>query len=117
MSDPQAATPGDVIESASGTMDLIARAAQDGAADAAEAARKTWEVAGRSVNKFIYTTCYTISYGVVFPSVLLARSIPVDNAAVRGMIDGAHAAKKKLDELGYPALPAADAAKKALSSD
>jgi hypothetical protein len=40
----------------------------------------------------LYQSCYSISYGVVFPSVLLARSIPKDNAAVNGLIDGAHAA-------------------------
>jgi hypothetical protein len=48
---------------------------------------------------------------VVFPAVFLAHVIPRDNAAVRGLIDGAQAAILKVDELRGPALapPAAPA--------
>jgi uncharacterized membrane protein YbaN (DUF454 family) len=35
---------------------------------------------------------------VVFPSTLLARSIPKDNGAVRGLIDGAAAAVRKVED-------------------
>ena len=77
-------------------MDLAVQAVQRGIRDAgAEAAARTWMAAGRFVSRFVYTTCYTISYGVVFPSVLLARSIPGDNAAARGLIDGADARGKR----------------------
>ncbi len=41
---------------------------------------------------------------MVFPAVLLARCIPVNNPAVRGLIDGAHAARQKADEIYQPAL-------------
>ncbi len=101
MSHSQAISSDDPIESATGTLDLAVHAAQQGAADAREAAARTWTKAERFLCRFVYTTCYTTSYGFVFPAVLLARVIPLNNAAVRGLIDGAHAAQKKADEL-YP---------------
>ena len=75
------------------------KAAKAGAADAREAADKAWTATNLFVCRFVYTTCYTISYGVVFPSVILSRSIPKDNAAVRGLIEGAAAAVRKVEEL------------------
>ena len=60
-------------------------------------ANRTWEASGRFASRFIYTTCYTVSYGVVFPSVLLARAVPRNNIAVRGLVNGAQAAIQKVD--------------------
>lgn len=92
---------------ATGTMDLAVIAAQQGAADAREAADKVMASAGLFMARFVYTTCYTLSYGVVFPSLLLARSIPRDNAAVRGLVDGAGAAEAKVSSMfGDAILPA-----------
>ena len=51
------------------------------------------------LNRFAYTTCYTVSYGVVFHSALLAWAIRRDNAAVRGLIGGAEAAQRRVHEL------------------
>ncbi len=104
MSDSQSNPSQDVIETATGTLNVVRTAAQRGAADATEAANQAWTATGRIVGRFVYNTCYTISYGVVFPSVLLARSIPVNNEVVRGLIDGAQAARHKVDELYRPAL-------------
>ena len=104
MHDPQAIPGQDPIESTTGKLELAVQAAQQGATDARAAAARTWTAAGHFLGRFVYSTCYTISYGVVFPSVLLAQSIPVNNAAVRGLIDGAHAARQKVDELYHPAL-------------
>ena len=103
MSDPQAISS-QVIESATGTLDLAVQAAQRGAADAREAAARTWTAAGQFVNRLVYCTCYSTSYGMVFPAVLLARCIPVNNPAVRGLIDGADAARLKVDEIYQPSL-------------
>jgi hypothetical protein len=103
MSNPHAISSQDLIESTTGTLDLAVQAAQRGAADAREAAARTWTAAGRFVNRLVYSTCYSTSYGMVFPAVLLARCIPVNNDAVRGLIDGAHAARQKVDELYQPA--------------
>jgi hypothetical protein len=86
-----------------GALNLVTRAVQDGASDAREAAVRTWAATSRFSKRFVYTTCYTISYGVVFPSMLLANSIPRNNAAVRGLIDGAQAAGQKVDHVLNPA--------------
>jgi hypothetical protein len=82
-----------------GRMGVVSRAMRDGAADAREAAARTWDTTSLFMRRFVYTTCYTCSYGVVFPSMLIARAIPKDNAAVRGLIEGAQAAKAKVNEL------------------
>jgi hypothetical protein len=74
------------------SLELVSKAARDGAADAREAASRTLEALGPFVRRLVYRTCYTISYGVVYPTTLLAHAIPHDNAAVRGLIEGARAA-------------------------
>lgn len=74
-------------------------AAREGAVDAREAADRFFDGATLFASRFAYTTCYTLSYGVVFPATLLARSIPKNNAVVRGMIEGAHAAQAKVEEI------------------
>jgi hypothetical protein len=111
MSDTQPVAKRSAVPSQSGTLELVTRAARDGAADAREAAIRTWAATSRFVSRFVYTTCYTVSYGVVFPTVLLAQAIPRNNAAVRGLVDGAHAAILKVDQLHGTALepPAATA--------
>jgi hypothetical protein len=82
-----------------GALGLIAQGARSGAADARAAAERAWNNSGQFARRFVYTTSYTISYGVVFSTTLLARSIPQDNAAVRGLIDGARAAREKVDDM------------------
>jgi hypothetical protein len=104
MSKAQKLPRSEPVESAAGALDGVTQAARRGAADASEAATRARKVIGRFLNRFVYTTCYTISYGVVFPSLLLARAIPRDNAAVRGLIEGADAARRKVDEIYQPAL-------------
>ena len=54
------------------------------AADAREAATRTWAATSLFASRFIYTTCYTVSYGVVFPVMLLARAIPQNNTCRPG---------------------------------
>jgi hypothetical protein len=51
------------------------------------------------VSRLVYTSSYAISYGVVFPSVLLARSIPKNNPIVHGLVDGAHGAVDMVDKV------------------
>ena len=86
------------------------------ATDARLAAARTWTATGLFVSRFVYNTCYIISYGVVFPSVLLARAVPVNNVAVLGLIEGAQAARNKVDELYHPALaPSTDSPLPALA--
>ena len=74
-------------------------AARQGASDAREAADRFAASAGLFASRFVYTTCYTLSYSVVFPTMIVARSIPRGNAAVRGVIEGASAAARQADAL------------------
>jgi len=84
---------------------LAMEAARQGAADARASAERFTESAGRFAARFLYTTCYTLSYGVVFPSMVVARAIPRDNAAVRGLIAGAGAATRKADAIVHGDAP------------
>src|SRR5262249_13749715 len=104
MSDAPNGPNSDSTASSTSALGLVSRAVQDGAADARKAADRTWAATSLFVSRFVYTTCYTVSYGVVFPTVLLAHSVPRNNAAVRGLIDGAQAAILKVDELRGQAL-------------
>ena len=99
MSKTRVVTIQDPSGSAAGALDLVSKAARDGAADAREAAIRTWDATSRFASRFVYTTCYTVSYGVVFPAVFLAHSIPRNNAVVRGLVDGAQDAIQKVDQL------------------
>ncbi len=98
MSESNALHAESVLEPAS-TIDTISRAARDGAADAREMANRVWASSALFLCRFVYTTSYTLSYGVVFPATLIAKSVPKDNAAVRGLIDGARAASEKVHEM------------------
>ena len=73
--------------------------AEEGTADGKEVVPRSWASTSRFVSRFVYTTCYTISYGVVFSTTLLAQAIPTNNAIVRGLIDGARAAVHEVDQL------------------
>jgi hypothetical protein len=104
MSDISSESNQEPINSAAGALELARRAVHDGATDARDAAAKAWVAGSRFASRFVYTTCYTVSYGVVFPTTLLARAIPRDNAAVQGLIDGAHAARERAGQVHLPSL-------------
>ncbi len=99
MSHPQAISSHDPSEATTRTVKLAMQAARRGVADAREAAARTWPATGRFVSRLVYTSCYATAYGVVFPTVLLARSLPAKSAAAQGLIDGTAAAHKKVEEL------------------
>jgi hypothetical protein len=90
---------GSSIDSVSGTMDVIARAARDGAADARVAASKALSNTSLFLSRLVYTTTYTLSYGVVFPVTVVALAVPRNNAVVRGLIDGATAARNRAEAI------------------
>ncbi len=101
----------DPLRTVADALDTAVKAAKDGAADAKATAGKMLPAAGRFLSRFVYTTSYTFSYGVVFPAVLIAKSIPANNAIVHGFVDGAHAAsdtvvQMKTRRLEPPAAPA-----------
>ncbi|MDR3638822.1 MAG: hypothetical protein P4L84_33755 [Isosphaeraceae bacterium] len=84
----------------------------DIAADGADASAPGILAVGSFLSRILYTASYSASYGVVFPVMLLAHSVPTDNALVRGMIDGGRAARQAVAALyddSYPAESAATA--------
>jgi hypothetical protein len=102
MSDTKCGLSGEPMRESAGAMTLVTRAAKAGATDARETATKVWNGTSRFVSRFVYTTSYTLSYGVVFPAMLVARAIPKDNVIMRGIVEGAHAATEKVEELQTP---------------
>ena len=99
MSEAESVGTHDPLKTVADALEAAVQAAKDGAESAREAATNMLPEAGSVWSQIAYKTCYAISYGVVFPSVLLANSIPKDNALVHGLIDGAHAAKDMVSEM------------------
>jgi hypothetical protein len=100
------ASPKDPLKTVADALDSAVKAAKDGAADAKTAAGKALPAAGRFLSRFVYTTSYTFSYGVVFPAVLIAKSMPANNAIVHGFVDGARAASEMVDQVKHRQLKA-----------
>ena len=99
MSEAEVTGTHDPMKTIADALESAVQAAKDGATNAREAAEDFLPESGSVLSKIAYNTCYAISYGLVFPSVLLAHSIPHDNALVHGLIDGAHAAKDMAAEM------------------
>ena len=91
----------DPLKTVADALDTAVKAAKDGAADAKATAGKMLPAAGRFLSRFVYTTSYTFSYGVVFPAVLIAKSIPANNAIVHGLVEGAQAANDKVVQMKH----------------
>ena len=104
--DPSAADP---LSAVADAMQQAASSVQAGATAARDAAEKALPSIGMFANRFLYTSCYAVSYGVVFPMALVALSVPQNNPLVHGMIDGSRAARNKVDEiLGGGSQPTVD---------
>jgi hypothetical protein len=99
MSEAEVAETHDPLKTVADALEAAVQAAKDGAEHAREAATNMLPEAGSFWSRIAYKTSYAISYGLVFPSVFVAQSIPQNNALVHGFIDGAHAAKDMASEL------------------
>ena len=69
---------------------------------------------GQFLSRFIYTTSYAFSYRLMFPVVLIVKSMPADNVVTHGFINGAQAANEKVVQmkirhLKSPAAPGSNA--------
>lgn len=89
-------TPADSSDPMQETGDTAGTALQSMSRDGSEAISGV----GNFVGRLVYTTSYTVSYGVVFPTMLIVRAVPKDNALVHGLIDGALAARDQLSGWG-----------------
>ncbi len=69
-------------------------------------------VAGEYVSHFVYSSFYYLSYGVVFPTLLVTYFIPGCSPIANGLVDGATAANDVILEMKEKA-----AARKAAQSE
>jgi len=88
----------DPLKTIAGALDKAVKAAKDGTAGAKAAAEKAFPAPGGFLSRFVYTTSYMFSYGVVFPAVLIAKSIPENNPVVNGFVDGGRAARDRVEQ-------------------
>jgi hypothetical protein len=82
----------DPLKTVADAMDDAVKAIKDGAGEVAASVNDAIPAARGLFARLAYTTTYSISYGLVFPAVLVVRAIPKENALVHGLIDGARAA-------------------------
>jgi hypothetical protein len=87
----------DPLHPAADAMALALQAARDGASDARERVSEVMPAVGGFLSRLTYTTCYAVSFGVVFPVLLAARAVPKNNSLVHGLLDGARAAREALE--------------------
>ncbi len=80
-------------------MTLASKGIRSGAADAQRSAQLVAETTARAVSKTIYTTCYCMSYGIMFPTFLVLSFVPKDNVICHGLVDGAQAAADSVHKL------------------
>jgi hypothetical protein len=97
--DSVAAAGSDPLTAVADAMDAAVEAARDGADRARATVADLVPAAGQFLSRVLYKTSYTVSFGVVFPAVMIAKAIPKGNAAVHGLIDGALAARDAVQDL------------------
>ncbi|HKM56064.1 MAG: hypothetical protein WA746_18075 [Isosphaeraceae bacterium] len=93
------ASPGDQLRIVADALETAVQTATNGAMNAKATVAGALPAASRFLSRFVYTTTYTVSYGIVFPTVLIAKCIPTNNAVGHGFIDGAWAASERADQL------------------
>jgi hypothetical protein len=99
MSESVASTSSDPLRIVADALDTAVKATKEGVEKARASASDALPAAGQFLSQAAYKTCYGISFGVVFPTMLIVRAIPKENAAVHGFIDGAHAAMDSVREM------------------
>ncbi len=87
------------LQAVADATDAAVKAAKEGTEEARATIAEALPTASHFLSRAVYKTCYSISYGVVFSSVFVARSIPKNNAMVHGFVDGAHAAVDMVSEM------------------
>jgi uncharacterized MAPEG superfamily protein len=102
----------DPLKSVATAMANAAEAVRDGASDAAAKVQTALPATGKFVSRFVYSTCYFASYGVVFPTLFVANVVPGLGTIADGLTDGAAAASDVVHEM-----KSKRAAKKAAAQD
>jgi hypothetical protein len=99
MSDSESTIHPDPLKSVADAMEAAVLAAKDGASQARESVANAFPEAGNMLARLAYNTSYAISYGLVFPAVFVAKSVPQNNALIHGLADGARAAIDTVSEM------------------
>ena len=98
MSEAMAVTVNETTaETATNFLATTKSAFESGIADARASVEETWPKITDAVGKGMYNSAYGLAFGVTFPILLLAKSIPQNNCIVWGFVDGARAASKYCD--------------------
>ena len=82
------------VDASASIFDSIKQGASEIQLSAAEALPAT----SRFLGRIVYNTSYAVSFGVTFPVMMIVRVVPKDNALVHGLVDGALAARDRVDE-------------------
>lgn len=69
----------------------------DNTAETAEAAEAVGKQGANVVTRSLYTASYCVSYGLVFPTTLLYRVLPVPKSIRAGVANGAQAASDDVE--------------------
>jgi len=80
------------LKAVSTAVATAAVAVREGTSDALARAKSALPVAGESVSRFVYSGCYYLSYGVVFPTLFVTSYLPGCGTIADGLVDGASAA-------------------------
>lgn len=72
---------------------------RDSAGGAVAELEDTLPATSRFVSRCVYSTFYVLSYGVVFPTMFVADSVPGGVPIVNGLLDGANAACGLVNEM------------------
>src|SRR5262249_33118776 len=84
--------PRNTVKAVSTAMATAATAVKERTSDALARAKQALPAAGEYVARFAYSSCYYLSYGVVFPTLLVTNYLPGCGTIADGLVDGATAA-------------------------
>ena len=87
----------DPLKAVADALDAAVQTAKGGVQEVTASASNALPALSGFLSDITYKSCYVVSYGIAFPTFLVVRAIPKDNAAVKGLIDGAHAAIDLVD--------------------
>jgi hypothetical protein len=96
--DSVAAAGSDPLTAVADAMDAAVEAAKQGADRARATVADIVPAAGQLLSRAVYKGSYALSFGLVFPAVMIAHAIPKGNAVVHGLIDGALAARDAVQD-------------------
>jgi hypothetical protein len=89
----------DPLKSVANALDSAVQAVKGGVEDVRLSASSALPALSSFLSGVTFKACYAVSYGVVFPAVLVAHAIPKENPAAHGLIDGARAAIDHVNEM------------------